>query len=88
MFQPGQGAPTGGEVVDAQIDIANASGKLASSPKTDANGRYSVNLAPGAYTVTMPSLQGALFSHDLPATVTIVAGQTQRLDIHLDTGIR
>ncbi len=87
MLQSGQAAPAGGGVAAAQIDIVNrSSGKLASSLKTDANGRYSVNLPPGTYVVTMPP--GSLYSRDLPATVTLAAGHTQALDIHLDTGIR
>lgn len=48
---------------------------------------YRVALAPGQYVVRLKS-GGFGFSKDLPKTVTIQRGQTTRLDIHIDTGIR
>ena len=75
-------------VAGAQIDIVTTEGKLLTSVETDSSGTFSVNLPAGTYKVTMPSLYGAMFTKDLPATVTIAAGQQTRLDIHLDTGIR
>ena len=89
MIHPGPSAPTPeGLVADARIDVSKSTGQLATSTRTDASGRYSVSLPPGTYTVTMPTPQGAMFSRDLPATVTIAAGEQQKLDIRLDTGIR
>ncbi len=67
-------------VAGAHIDIAIIDG--------DSSGTFKVNLPSGTYKVTMPSLYGAMFTKDLPATVTITDGQQSRLDIHLDTGIR
>ncbi len=55
---------------------------------TDAEGAYRISLAPGTYRVTMGPLAGLEFTKDLPATVTITAGQEARLDIHIDTGMR
>jgi len=75
-------------VVGAQIDVRRSDGTQSLSVKTDPNGAYKVLLPPGTYTVTMSSLYGAMFSKDLPATVTIVSGQQRQLDIHLDSGIR
>ncbi|SRR5713101_4982995 len=75
-------------VAGAHIDIAIIDGKLLSSVETDSSGTFKVNLPSGTYKVTMPSLYGAMFTKDLPATVTITDGQQSRLDIHLDTGIR
>lgn len=82
------GRPDADQVVGAQIDIRRSDGTRSFSVKTDPNGAYNALLPPGTYTVTMPSLYGAMFNKDLPATVTIVSGQQTRLDIHLDTGIR
>jgi hypothetical protein len=48
---------------------------------------YSVALAPGSYRVELDR-RGIDFSKDLPRVVTIVAGQTTRLDLSIDTGIR
>src|SRR5438445_401052 len=85
--RPGLGQPPSG-VAGAQVDIANSAEKPVESVKTDSTGAFRVNLPAGTYKVTMPSLYGAMFTKDLPATVTIVAGQQTRLDIHLDTGMR
>lgn len=89
MIHPGPGAPTAeGLVAGARIDLAKPTGQLATSIRTDADGRYSLSLAPGTYTVTMPTPQGTMYSRDLPATVIVAPGEEQKLDIHLDTGIR
>jgi hypothetical protein len=80
--------PNADHVADAQIDLRRSDGTRSLSVKTDPKGAYKVLLPPGTYTVTMPSLYGAMFSKDLPATVTIMSGRQTWLDIHLDTGIR
>lgn len=55
--------------------------------KPDANGDYSVTLAPGEYVVNIIR-QGIEHARDLPANVIIASGKTVRLDIDIDTGIR
>lgn len=75
-------------VANARIDIATAEGKPFTSAVTDSGGTFKVKLPPGTYNLTMPSLYGAMFTNDLPATVTIADGEEKRIDIHLDTGIR
>jgi hypothetical protein len=54
------------------------------STKTDLQGRYVVALAPGAYSVRIPS---ARFGYR-PRAVTVRANRTSVLDITIDTGIR
>lgn len=56
----------------------------------DANGNFSTLLAVGNYYVTMadPSTSRVGGVSGLPATVTIKAGETVRLSIDIDTGIR
>jgi hypothetical protein len=44
-------------------------------------------LAPGTYRVELQR-RGIDISKDLPQTVTISTGNTTRLDISIDTGIR
>jgi hypothetical protein len=84
-----QGAPASSSgVANARIDIATAAGNRLISVVTDSTGNFRVKLAPGSYRLTMPSLHGAMFTKDLPAIVTIAAGEMKRVDIHLDTGIR
>jgi len=48
---------------------------------------YRVALPPGSYRVELDR-RGIDFSRDLPRVVTIAAGQTTRLDLSIDTGIR
>ena len=50
-------------------------------------GIYSVTLKPGVYVLDYPR-QGVGGAKGLPATVTIEAGKTTRLDVDIDTGIR
>ena len=45
-------------------------------------------LPPGTYRVEVGPLTGIEFTKDLPATVTVTAGQETRLDVHIDTGLR
>ncbi|MBI4300823.1 MAG: hypothetical protein HY677_06775 [Chloroflexi bacterium] len=49
---------------------------------------FRVALAPGAYIVRLRQTQGIGGSKDLPKTVEIRSGETVRLDISIDTGIR
>ncbi|MGD1120319.1 MAG: hypothetical protein ABR886_12710 [Dehalococcoidales bacterium] len=53
-----------------------------------ANGYYSVELAPGTYTIDVTRTGGVGGSSDVPKKIQIVAGQTVTLDINIDTGIR
>jgi hypothetical protein len=55
---------------------------------TGADGRYVAVLPPGSYRVAVTSLTGIEFTKDLPATVTVTAGQETRLDVYIDTGLR
>jgi hypothetical protein len=48
---------------------------------------YRVALPPGSYRVALDR-RGIDFSRDLPRIVAITAGQTTRLDLSIDTGIR
>jgi len=66
---------------------------LASDEKTEVTSfklqpdcTYRVALKPGTYVVRLKP--GGGFSRDLPKTVQIQPGQTVRLDLNIDTGIR
>jgi len=52
--------------------------------RTDLRGRYAIALAPGSYSVRIPS---ARFGYR-PRTVTVRANRTSVLNITIDTGIR
>ena len=47
---------------------------------------YSISVRPGTYIVDIPHL--GIGGSDLPKTVTVRPGETVRLDINIDTGIR
>lgn len=87
VVRPGQIRLASG-VRGAQIEIITAQGQPIRSVKTDSKGAFTVTLPAGTYQITMSSLYGAMFTKDLPASITIVDGREKRLDIHLDTGIR
>jgi hypothetical protein len=71
-----------------QIIVYQADGKTVVTKLTpDKDGNYRVELAPDTYIVGMARV-GIDRARGLPATVTITSGQTTRLDIDIDTGIR
>ncbi|HSD84742.1 MAG TPA: prealbumin-like fold domain-containing protein, partial [Anaerolineae bacterium] len=53
---------------------------------TDQNGKATINLPPGEYTLT-PELEGRSPSGG-PTTVTVLSGQYVEVSVELDTGIR
>jgi hypothetical protein len=66
-----------------QVDTGAEAARFALGPDC----RYRVALPSGSYRVELDR-RGIDFSKDLPRVVTITAGQTTRLDISIDTGIR
>lgn len=69
------------------ITISTTYGSEVAKVTADPDTGYSVALQPGTYIVDIPH-QGIGGSRELPATVTIHSGETVRLDISIDTGIR
>jgi hypothetical protein len=66
--------------------ITTTGGAFVGSVTADPDTGYSISLRPGTYVVDIPH-QG-IGGSDLPRTVTVRAGETVRLDIDIDTGIR
>jgi hypothetical protein len=69
------------------ITISTPNGTVVTTVTANPESGYTVALKPGKYIVAIPK-QGIGRSPDLPATVTIRSGETVRLDISIDTGIR
>jgi hypothetical protein len=69
------------------ITISTPDGTVVTTVTADPESGYTVALKPGMYVVAIPK-QGIGGSPGLPATVTIRSGETVRLDITVDTGIR
>ena len=69
------------------ISISTTGGTVVATVTADPETGYTVALKPGTYMVDIRQ-QGIGGSLDLPKTVTIHSGETVRLDISIDTGIR
>jgi hypothetical protein len=69
------------------ITISTAGGTVVSSVTADPETGYTVALKPGTYVVDIPH-QEIGGSRELPKTVAILNGETVRLNITVDTGIR
>jgi hypothetical protein len=75
--------------VDTEIAAQNTAGETVAHTRTDADGQYSLALAPGVYTLVAATLPGGPMSCD-PVSVTVSAGPGPAVhaDISCDTGIR
>jgi hypothetical protein len=69
------------------LTISTSAGTVVASVTADPESGYAVALNPGTYVVDIRH-SGIGGSPDLPATVTLRRGETVRLDISIDTGIR
>jgi hypothetical protein len=69
------------------IIISTPGGTLVTTVTADPETGYSVALKPGTYVIDIQH-QGIGGSTELPVTVTLMSGETLRLDISIDTGIR
>ena len=76
-------------VPNREVQILGANNSVVAKVTTDGKGRFTVALAPGTYTVTVPIQQGQIGMRQVSdVKVTITAGQTATVKIELDTGIR
>jgi Carboxypeptidase regulatory-like domain len=76
-------------VTGRQVTIEDADGHAVTTTMTDGRGHFGVDLAPGAYTVQVAIVPGAVGLRQVtPGQVTVAAGQTAYIKIELDTGIR
>jgi hypothetical protein len=69
------------------IVVSDHGGEIIANIVPDPHAGYSVILKPGTYSIDIRH-QGIDRSPDLPKNITIRAGETVRLDISIDTGIR
>ena len=72
----------------ATLNIQNASAALVAQIRSGADGRYTVNLTSGRYTVVPLSPAGQSLPRAASVQVDVVAGQFATVDIQYDTGIR
>jgi hypothetical protein len=81
------GVPSSVAASGVRIVISRLDGRELQSVVSDAGGIYRAVLPPGSYQLTIPQLPRPQYTKDLPATVTITAGQEARMDIRINTGI-
>lgn len=76
-------------VPNREVRIETTGGALVTTATTDAQGHFSVELAPGTYVVKVRMASGMVgMRQKNTPQVQIVAGQTVQVRIELDTGIR
>ncbi|MFC1932244.1 hypothetical protein ACFLXU_01255 [Chloroflexota bacterium] len=87
--RPGEKPPVPPEVYEARkVMVYDRSGsKLIEKVDLGHDGYYSVKLKPGVYTIDINHI-GIDRSGDVPKTIEIKSGETVKLDIDIDTGIR
>ncbi len=71
-----------------KLIIYGPEGQEKAAVVSDQEGRYRVELPPGAYRLVMAPGGPRRISKDLPAEITIAPGKETRRDIRVDTGIR
>jgi hypothetical protein len=81
------GVPSSVAASGVRIVISRQDGRELQSVVTNASGIYRAVLPPGSYQLTIPQLPRPQYTKDLPATITITAGQEARMDIRISTGI-
>ena len=82
------GVPNDAPVVGARLEITAPNGRKVASVESNSAGKYSVQLAPGTYLVTVISPAGAFNRPNPSASVVIKADKATHFDIRIDTGIR
>jgi hypothetical protein len=68
--------------------VETTKGSVITQVTTDQQGRFTIALPPGTYDLLVASVAGQFPIQRKPQQVTILAGQTQQVQIMLDTGIR
>jgi hypothetical protein len=72
--------------VDAEISAQDGEGAIVASTRTDADGDYTLSLAPGDYTLVADT--GAALPFCDPVPVSVPVDRSVKADISCDTGIR
>lgn len=76
-------------VAGREVKILTPGGRVVATTTTDAQGHFSVTLAPGAYVVAVTMVAGQVgMRQSTPGDVNVASGQSSYLKIELDTGIR
>jgi hypothetical protein len=72
----------------ATVDVATPEGDVVATVESGSDGTFSVRLAAGSYRLVPRSPPGRPLPYAAPVDATIAAGQTTRVIIAFDSGIR
>lgn len=78
--------PCDGVYKDARVEVRTKSGTVVARTKSDDNGDFRVDVAPGAYTIVI--VVDAILPSCSKVDVIVSKGQTATAEIDCDTGIR
>jgi hypothetical protein len=81
-----EGVPCDGVYKGAKVEVRTKSGTVVAQTKSDDNGDFRIDVAPGAYTITIAV--DAMLPSCSTAEVVVSKGQTATANIDCDTGIR
>lgn len=81
-----EGSPCPDKPFEGTVIVSTESGRLVTTARSGADGRFRVQVEPGTYVVTMADLEGINFAK--PATVTVSSGRMAEVTLLVDTGIR
>jgi hypothetical protein len=87
VTDPPQSGCAGRPVPDATLVIVDSSGNRVTTVTTDADGRFTLDLAPGSYEVQPQPVDG-LMGTAPPVRVTITRDEPAEVTLSYDTGIR
>jgi hypothetical protein len=76
-------------VTNREVKILSKRGQIVATTTTDAQGHFSVAVAPGDYVVAVAIVSGQVgMRQSSPGDVSVASGQPSYIKIELDTGIR
>jgi hypothetical protein len=68
--------------------VDTATGALVTTVDSGTDGRFSVAMKPGRYSITLINKGGALPRLAAPVTVTVRSGHFADVTLHIDSGMR
>jgi hypothetical protein len=83
------GGPANDRPYEAAVRVVRAGSEdVVASTRSDSDGRFRVNLAPGRYTLIAESPENGALPYASPVDATVVAHRFTPVTIGFDTGIR
>jgi hypothetical protein len=72
----------------ATVVVRDAAGHEVARARSGADGHFSVDVAPGTYTVVGLNIGSSMPPRPIPASVTVTSGSYTTITVEYDTGIR